>query len=335
VVKVEPPSEDGNPTSAEATCDDVTLMWARAASAVMLDLKTDDGVVPCAGCSPRPTCSSRTCGQVRSSGSASPRTLRAQPGLVILRVTGFGDGPRVAPGSRPSRRRWAASAINGEPDGRPLLPPIALTDELAAIIGAFAVMVALRHRDRTGEGQVIDISLLESMLHVMGALPSVWAHRGELQPRLGSGIPYTVPRGTYCCADGVWVAVSTSAESVAQRVLTLLDLAGDERCDVRRAHGAPRRARRAGRRLDRRTLVDEVLRAFGRPRPPSPDVHDGGRLADAHVREEHHRGRRRADAGPVARLSRTPGLVRHAGRPLGADTDEVLAALWKKRMRRA
>jgi crotonobetainyl-CoA:carnitine CoA-transferase CaiB-like acyl-CoA transferase len=63
-------------------------------------------------------------------------------------------------------------------------------------------MVALRHRDRTGEGQVIDVNLLESMLQCMGALPSVWAHRGELQPRLGSGIPYTVPRGTYRCADG-------------------------------------------------------------------------------------------------------------------------------------
>ena len=65
------------------------------------------------------------------------------------------------------------AAINGEPDGRPLLPPIALTDEIAAVVGAFAVMVALRHRDRTGEGQVIDVNLLESMLQCMGALPSV------------------------------------------------------------------------------------------------------------------------------------------------------------------
>src|SRR5437764_114404 len=98
-----------------------------------------------------------------------------------------------------------------------------------AVVGAFAVMLPLRHRGRTGEGQVIDVNLLESMLQCMGALPSVWAQRGELQPRLGSGIPYTVPRGTYRCADGVWVAVSTSTESVARRVLALIGIGGDER----------------------------------------------------------------------------------------------------------
>ena len=94
------------------------------------------------------------------------------------------------------------AAINGEPDGAPLLPPIALTDEVTALAGAFCVMVALRHRDRTGEGQVVDINLLETMVQLMGALPSANAHLGYLQPRLGSGIPYTVPRGTYQCCDG-------------------------------------------------------------------------------------------------------------------------------------
>ena len=94
------------------------------------------------------------------------------------------------------------AAINGEPDGPPLLPPIALTDEVAALAGAFAVMVALRERDRSGEGQVIDVNLLESMLQMMSALPSAAAHLGYEQPRLGSGIPYSVPRGTYQCADG-------------------------------------------------------------------------------------------------------------------------------------
>ena len=121
------------------------------------------------------------------------------------------------------------AAINGEPDGPPLLPPIALTDEVTAIAGAFAVMVALHDRERTGLGQVIDVNLLESMLQMMSALPSAAAHLGYEQPRLGSGIPYSVPRGTYRCADDRWVAISTSAESVAQRVLTLLGLGDDER----------------------------------------------------------------------------------------------------------
>src|ERR1700704_2787424 len=154
------------------------------------------------------------------------------PRLVVLRVTGFGqDGPYAArPGFATMAEAMSGfAAINGDPDGPPLLPPIALTDEVAALAGAFAVMVALRHRDATGEGQVIDVNLLESMLQMMSALPSAAAHLGYEQPRLGSGIPYSVPRGTYRCADNRWVAISTSAESVAQRVRALLGLADDER----------------------------------------------------------------------------------------------------------
>src|ERR1700726_444104 len=108
------------------------------------------------------------------------------PRLVVLRVTGFGqDGPYA---SRPGFATMAEAmsgfaAINGEPDGPPLLPPIALTDEVAALAGAFAVMVALRHRDATGEGQVVDVNLLESMLQMMSALPSA------APPRVGHSLP--------------------------------------------------------------------------------------------------------------------------------------------------
>ena len=139
------------------------------------------------------------------------------------------------------------AAINGEPDGAPLLPPIALTDEVAALAGAFAIMVALRERDTSGDGQVIDVNLLESMLQMMSALPSAAAHLDYDQPRLGSGIPYRVPRGTYKTADNKWVAISTSAESVAHRVLELLGIGDDPRfADVREPRLASRRARRGG-----------------------------------------------------------------------------------------
>src|SRR5262249_30767563 len=92
------------------------------------------------------------------------------PKLVLLRVTGFGQGAPYA--SRPGCATMAEAmsgfaAISGEPDGPPLLPPIALTDEVTAIAGAFAVMVALHDRARTGLGQVIDVNLLESMLQMM------------------------------------------------------------------------------------------------------------------------------------------------------------------------
>jgi Predicted acyl-CoA transferases/carnitine dehydratase len=96
-------------------------------------------------------------------------------------------------------------------------------------VGAFSILAALRHAEKTGEGQVIDVSLLDSMFQIMGPLVSAFAHLGYIQPRLGSGIPYTVPRGTYRCADGKWVAISASADSVAARLLDLIGLTGDGR----------------------------------------------------------------------------------------------------------
>ena len=264
-----------------------------------------------------------------------PDVLSARnPRLVVLRVTGFGqDGPYA---SRPGFATMAEAmsgfaAINGEPDGPPLLPPIALTDEVTAIAGAFAVMVALHDRERTGLGQVIDVNLLESMLQMMSALPSAAAHLGYEQPRLGSGIPYSVPRGTYRCADDRWVAISTSAESVAHRVLTLLGVDDDERFATFESRGEHRDE------LDRvvsawvgaRTSA-EVLAAFEAAEAAIAPVYTMREvLADPHVQA-------RAVfvevdgivmQGPVARLSRTPAEMRWAGRELGADTESVLRDL--------
>jgi crotonobetainyl-CoA:carnitine CoA-transferase CaiB-like acyl-CoA transferase len=270
-------------------------------------------------------------GTIERLGLGPDVLLARNPGLVILRVTGFGqDGPYA---SRPGFATMAEAmsgfaAINGEPDGPPLLPPIALTDEVAALAGAFAIMVALRHRDHTGDGQVIDVSLLESMLQMMSALPSAAAHLDYDQPRLGSGIPYTVPRGTYQCSDAKWVAISTSSESVAQRVLGLLGLDHDARFSSFEG--------RAGHREELDAAVAEWIGAR-----PSPEVIRAFEAAEAAIapvysmrellRDPHVQARAVfielegiVQQGPVARLSRTPAELRWAGRALGADTDEVL-----------
>ncbi len=254
--------------------------------------------------------------------------------LVVLRVTGFGqDGPYASkPGFATIAEAMSGfAAINGEPDGAPLLPPIALTDEVAALAGAFAVMVALRERDRSGTGQVVDVNLLESMLQMMSALPSAAAHLDYEQPRLGSGIPYSVPRGTYQCRDGKWIAISTSTESIAHRVLKLL------------GHGDDPRFATSEQRAGHRDELDEIVAAWVGERPsadvlaafdaveaaiaPVYSMHD--LMADPHVRA---RGvfvtvDGVVMQGPVARLLRTPGEVRFVGRELGADTEAVLDAL--------
>ena len=202
---------------------------------------------------------------------------------------------------------------------------------MTAIVGAFAVLAALRHVDRTGVGQVIDVNLLDTMLSLMGPLHSASAHLGYEQPRLGSGIPYSVPRGTYRCADGKWIAVSASAESVAARLMALLGVGDDARFatfESRAAHRAELDAIVAAW-VGTRPAA-EVIAAFEAAEAAIAPVYSIAEVAaDPHVRARESL----IDVdgvvmpGLIARFSRTPGEVRFAGRALGADTEAIVAAL--------
>lgn len=272
-------------------------------------------------------------GKLEALGFAPDVLLERNPRLVILRISGFGqDGPYAQhPGFATIAEALSGFAgLLGEAGGPPLLPPIALTDEITALVGAFCTMVAVRHAERTGEGQVVDVNLLQSMFQIMGPLVSAYAHMGYLQPRLGSGIPYTVPRGTYRCADGVWVAVSSSSDGVANRVLDLIGLKGDERFATFQARSKNREA------------LEENMRAWVAERPSEEVLAEFRRVDAAIARvldmadifaDPHFKARgmiAQVDGikmqNVVANFSRTPGKLRHAGRPFDADTDEVLSA---------
>ncbi|HXH59236.1 CoA transferase [Iamia sp.] len=335
VVKVERP-DGGDTTRAMGwrdPRDDVTLWWkleGRNKRSVVLDLKDPedldrmrrlvaDADVLVENFRP---------GTLERLGLDPVQLIEANPRLVVTRITGFGqDGPYAGrPGFATIAEAMSGFAgINGEPDGAPLLPPIALTDEITALVAAYATLAAVH----SGVGQVVDANLYESLLQVMGPLPSAKALLDYDQPRLGAGIPYSVPRGTYRCSDGRWVAISTSAESVAQRVMALIGLAGDPRV-------ATFSDRVAHRELVDGTLgawiagrpLDDVLVAFEAAHAAAAPVHTmGDILADPHLAA---RGALPVvDGVPmqglVARLSATPGRLRWAGRPLGADTEAVLA----------
>jgi crotonobetainyl-CoA:carnitine CoA-transferase CaiB-like acyl-CoA transferase len=273
-------------------------------------------------------------GKLEALGFDCPALLRLNPRLVILRISGFGqDGPYAHhPGfATIADGLTGFAALLGEPDGAPLLPPIAVTDEVTALVGAFAVLAAVRHAERTGEGQVIDVNLLESMFQIMGPLVSAYAHMGYVQPRLGSGIPYTVPRGTYRCADGKWVAISSSADSVAARVLDLIGLGSDPRFATFQDRSRNREALETHMRgwVAERSS-EEVIREFRRVDAAIGPVLD---MADI-FRDPHYRARgtiTEVDGivmqNVVAKLSKTPARIRHAGRKFGADTEEILGQL--------
>jgi crotonobetainyl-CoA:carnitine CoA-transferase CaiB-like acyl-CoA transferase len=329
VIKVERP--DGGDTTRRMGWvdprDGVSLMWkmvGRGKRTVVLDLKDDDD---------RETML-RLCdeadvlvenfrpGTLERLGLGPDVLLARNPRLVITRVTGFGqDGPYAGrPGFATIAEAMSGfAAVNGEPDGGPLLPPIALTDEVTGLTAAFATMVALH----SGVGQVVDVNLLESLFQLMGPVISAYLLTGYEQPRLGSGIPYSVPRGTYRTADDQWVAISASADSVAERVMALLGLAGDERFATFEG------------RVEHREEIDAALAAWiaARPMEEVLRVFEEAHAAAAPVmgmadiaRDPHYAARGAivdVDGVPmqglVARLSATPGHIRWAGKPLGAD----------------
>jgi crotonobetainyl-CoA:carnitine CoA-transferase CaiB-like acyl-CoA transferase len=335
VVKVERPGT-GDTTRTMGwrdPADDVTFWWkllGRNKRTVTLDLKdeADRDVVLRLLDTADVLIENFRPGKLEALGLAPDVLLARNPRLVITRVTGFGqDGPYAgrAGFATLAEAMSGFAAVNGSQDGGPTLPPVALADEVTALVAAFATMVALH----SGVGQVVDVDLLTSMLQVMGPLAGVYAATGWQQPRLGSQIPYSVPRNTYPCADGRWVAVSTSSESVARRVVDLVGIGDD-----------PRYADSAGRIAHRDELdaavaawiaarpADEVVRAFEAAEAACATVLDvAGVLADPHVRA------RRAfveldgtlQQGPIARLSATPARLRWAGRPPDADGDDLRA----------
>jgi len=269
-------------------------------------------------------------------GLAPEALLKRRPQLVITRISGFGqDGPYAerAGFATVAEAMSGFAALNGEPTGAPLPPPIALTDEVTGLAGAFATMVALH----SGVGQVVDVNLLESMLQMMGPLPVLYAVSGEQQPRLGAGLPYSVPRGTYRCADGAWIALSTSSESVAARVIELLGLDGDERFDSFAGRSAHRdelesavtrwcAARSSHAAIEQLTEADAAV---------APVLDMAGVFADPHIQAREIITPPESGGPPmqslIARLSATPGRVRHAGRRIDADTEVIRRNGWGER----
>ena len=337
VIKVERP--DGGDTTRvmgwRDPRDGVALWWklaGRGKRTVALDLKSDEGrdVMLRLCATAHVLVENFRPGTFERLGLGPDVLLAQNARLVIVRVTGFGqDGPYAArPGFATLAEAMSGfAAINGEPDGPPLLPPIALTDEVAGLVAAFAAMVAVH----SGVGQVVDVNLLESLFQIMGPLISAWHTLGYEQPRLGAGIPYSVPRGTYRTADGRWVAVSTSAESVAGGVMQLVGAGGDDR--FRTFEG----------RVAHREEVDGLVAAWIGARPYGEVM---AAFEDAHAAiapvmtmadiaaDPHYAARGAvvevdgvAMQGLLAHLSATPGAIRWAGRPLGADTAEVLRDL--------
>ena len=264
------------------------------------------------------------------------------PRLVLARVSGFGQsGPYAArPGFGTLAEAMSGfAALNGEPDDPPLLPPFALADGVAGLATAFSVLVALRARDATGRGQVVDTSLVEPLLALLGPQVTAYDLLGELQPRTGNRSTHTAPRNVYRTADGKWVAVAASANSIAERVLRLVgrpELVEEDwfgSGSGRAAHVEEIDAAVSGWIAARPR--DEVLRAFEAAEAAIAPIYDASDIvADPHLAavgavrlvDDDELGPLRL-VNVISRLSETPGQIEWTGREHGRDTAAVLREL--------
>lgn len=274
----------------------------------------------------------------------APATLHAEnPHLIIVRVSGFGQTGPYAP--RPGfgtlvEAMSGFSARNGFADREPVLPPLALADMIAGLYGAFATVTAVRARERReAPGQVIDLSLLEPIISILGPEAAAYTITRQIKPRAGSGSSLTSPRNVYQTRDGKWIALSGSVQAMAERVFRLVgreDMIHDPRFKDNSSRVKHRDEVDAvvGGWVATQTR-DEALKAFADAEVTAAPVYDIDDLID----DPHAVGRGifeelpDADLGwvqmhaPVPRLSATPAGYRRPAPRIGEHTWEVLQEL--------
>lgn len=348
VIKVEHPRGGDNMRGHGAQKDGVPLWWkevARNKRTVAINLSEPDGgeVFRRLAATADVLVENFRPGTLERWDLAPQRLQQENPGLIVARITGWGQtGPYASrPGFGTLAEAMSGFAhLTGEADGPPTLPAFGLADSICGIAASSAVLMALRHREvQHGTGQVVDLSILEPIMTAVGPSPTVYQQLGQVEHRHGNRSTNNAPRNTYRTSDGSWVAVSTSAQAIAERVLRLVGhpevIDADWFATGRgRFDHVDELDRYVGDWIAQRTRT-EVLDAFTEAGAAVAPVYDAADLvADPHVRETQMLTTvDDPDLGEVLmhnvlwRMSATPGHIRYTGRDLGADTDEVLAEL--------
>jgi crotonobetainyl-CoA:carnitine CoA-transferase CaiB-like acyl-CoA transferase len=346
VIKVETPS-DGDPMRQWGVCIDGRSLWwptiARGKRSVAIDMRTARGQTLVRDLV-------RQCdvvlenfrpGRLEEWGLGYEELAAEHPGLVLVRVSGFGQtGPRAAePGFGSVAEAFGGVRhTTGDPDRPPARTGISLGDSLGSLFAVIGTLLALQHRSRTGIGQVVDVAIYEAVFALMESLVADHELAGVTRGRTGSALPNVAPSNVYSTSDGRSIVIAANADSVFARLAGAIgdaEVCGDEfRTHAGRGRNAARLDELIGRWTASRTYgeVQTALRAHSVPHGPintAPDI-----LADDHFASrgmiewlDAGFGRPLPTCAVVPRLSRSAARVGRPGPELGADTADVLREL--------
>ena len=353
VIKVEPPGE-GDPLRKWRMLHNGTSVWwqvqSRNKQSVVLDLRTDEGRADVARLAAEADVLIENFkpGTMEKWGLGYDTLAAANPGLIMLRISGYGQtGPyRDLPGfAVVAEAMGGLRHLMGEPGRPPVRAGVSLGDTLAALHGVIGVLLALQARGRSvsaeapkGCGQVVDVALYESVFNCMESLLPEYSAFGAVRQPAGSALPGIAPSNAYRCADGQ-VVIGGNGDSIFKRLMAAVG-----RADLGQDPGLSDNAQRAARADE----LDAAITAWTVQRPVAEVVAvmqaasvPVGRIytvADI-AADPHFQARGMLDQattpdgltvavpGIVPKLSATPGSVRSAAPTLGEHTAQVLAAL--------
>ena len=350
VIKVENP-QGGDPWrhyGTKTARNGDTLAWmteSRNKTSVTLDLRTPEGVdilkrlvkvsdVMCENFRP---------GTLEKWGLGWDVLNAINPGLVLLRVSGYGQtGPyKKRPGfARIAQAFGGLTYLAGMPDGPPVTPgSTSLADYTSGLYGAVGIMMALKSRDQTGEGQVIDMALYESIFRFLDEMVPAYAKDGTVRQREGMGTKLACPHGHFQTGDDKWVSIACTSDRMFDRLAKVMgqpELVG------------PDRYKTTEQRIASRETVDGLVTTFTRSyrqsevlqRCTDGDVPCGAINSVADIFEDPQFEAREnllrfvdSEAGEIVipgvipKLSKTPGRVKHLGPPIGNGIDSIYGDL--------
>lgn len=344
IVKIEPPGA-GDPLRKWRLLKDGTSIWwqvqSRNKRSLALDLRTPQGqdIVRQLAQESDILIENFRPGAMEGWGLDPKDLLTLNPRLILLRISGYGQtGPyKTRPGfGVVAEAMGGLRHLTAEPGRVPVRVGVSLGDTLAALHGVIGILLALHHRNSTGEGQIIDVALYEAVFNCMESLLPEYSAFNVVRGPAGSALPGIAPTNAYLCKDGGYALIAGNGDSIFRRLMTLIgrdDLGQDP--ELADNAGRVARVEEIDSVIGQWTIqhtVDEVLNALEKAAVPSGRIYTVEDIAkDPHYRERGMLERVQMPDGSsllvpgiVPKLSKTPGCRHRLAPVLGQDSEAIL-----------